>query len=305
MPRLLDRILLGAILTMAAPVVAQPLDQTPRLAVISAFPPEWLALQEGLDAPVEHVVNGNRFLTGRLADQDVVLFLSGISMVNAAMTTQLALDRFEIEGIVFSGIAGGVDPDLAIGDVVVADNWGQYLETVFARETDGDFAIPPWMSSDFSNYGMIFTRSVGVVSEAAPDGEDKFWFASDAGYLEVARQIAQTVSLDNCNTDNACLGQEPKIVVGGNGVSGSSFVDNADFRDYVFETFEARVLDMESAAVAHVAHANALPFIAFRSLSDLAGGGDAENELPTFFSLAATNSAAVVTAFLEALPAPE
>jgi adenosylhomocysteine nucleosidase len=45
-----------------------------------------------------------------------------------------------------------------------------------------------------------------------------------------------------------------------------------------------------------------VPFIAFRSLSDLAGGGEGANEMGTFMSLAAGNSAALVTAFLEALP---
>ncbi|RPI92993.1 MAG: phosphorylase, partial [Chloroflexi bacterium] len=61
-------------------------------------------------------------------------------------------------------------------------------------------------------------------------------------------------------------------------------------------------LDMESAAVAHVAYVNNVPFIAFRSLSDLAGGGPGENEISTFFQLAADNSANVVIAFLERLP---
>jgi adenosylhomocysteine nucleosidase len=81
-------------------------------------------------------------------------------------------------------------------------------------------------------------------------------------------------------------------------------VDNAAYREWVWQTFEADSLDMESAAVAHVAYANSVPFIAFRSLSDLAGGGPGENELPTFFLLAADNSATVVAAFLENLPAP-
>jgi adenosylhomocysteine nucleosidase len=57
---------------------------------------------------------------------------------------------------------------------------------------------------------------------------------------------------------------------------------------------------METAAVAHVAYVNALPFIAFRSLSDLAGGGTGPNELPLFMELAADNSATVVTAFVAA-----
>jgi adenosylhomocysteine nucleosidase len=59
---------------------------------------------------------------------------------------------------------------------------------------------------------------------------------------------------------------------------------------------------MESAAVAHVAYANDVPFIAFRSLSDLAGGGEGENQMGTFFQIAADNAAAVVRAFLKDAP---
>jgi adenosylhomocysteine nucleosidase len=51
-----------------------------------------------------------------------------------------------------------------------------------------------------------------------------------------------------------------------------------------------------------VAYVNATPFIAFRCVSDLAGGGEGENELGTFLELASTNSAIVVRAFLRALP---
>jgi adenosylhomocysteine nucleosidase len=58
---------------------------------------------------------------------------------------------------------------------------------------------------------------------------------------------------------------------------------------------------METAAVAMVAHANDRPFIAFRSLSDLAGGGPGENEMRVFLDLAADNSARVVVSFLRTL----
>ena len=71
---------------------------------------------------------------------------------------------------------------------------------------------------------------------------------------------------------------------------------------YTFETFGARVLDMESAAVAHVAYANGVPFIAVRSLSDLAGGGEGENQIEVFMGLAAKNSAVVVQSLLQAIP---
>ena len=68
------------------------------------------------------------YIVGKLQGKDVVLFLSGVSMVNAAMTTQAAIDHFKITRIVFSGIAGGTNPTLHAGDVVVADRWSEYLE---------------------------------------------------------------------------------------------------------------------------------------------------------------------------------
>ncbi len=116
---------------------AETLDSTPRNAVMSAFAPEWSALRAAMTDPRGHAVNGTTFVTGRLEGRDGVLLPTGVSMVNAAMTTQLVLDRFNVERIVFSGIAGGVDPGLNIGDVVVASRWGQYLEAVFARATPG------------------------------------------------------------------------------------------------------------------------------------------------------------------------
>ena len=283
----------------ASPALAEPLDPTPRTAVISAFEPEWVALQTAMTSEASFTVNGNRYLTGTLGGRPVVLFLSGVSMVNAAMNTQVVLDRFNIERIVFSGIAGGVDPDLAIGDVVVPAEWSEYLESVFARESDGHFSLPPWMSpGGLPNYGMIFPQPVGVVSARSPEVEHRQWFPADPDLLATAEAVAASLDLAACNAANACLETPPKIVVGGNGVSGPAFVDNAAFREWAFDTFSARVLDMESAAVAHVAYANEVPFIAFRSLSDLAGGGAGSNEMATFMSLAASNSAAVVEAFL-------
>ena len=281
---------------------AELLDQKPRIAVASAFEPEWTVLKSAIEEPTEHMVNGRSFITGKLAGKDVVLFLSGISMVNAAMNTQIALDRFSLTAIVFSGIAGGVDPALNIGDVVIADQWGQYLETVFARETPQGFAIPPWMEKgDFASYGMMFPRSVGVTrKDGAP--EKRFWFASDPQLLAVARKVASEVELAECADEKTCLSHKPKIIVGGNGVSGQAFVDNARFREYVSATFQAKVLDMESAAVAHVAYANGVPFLVVRSLSDLAGGGNGANEIMTFLALASRNSAAVVKAILNEMP---
>lgn len=292
--------LLAALLLILASLplqAAERLDPVPRIAVMSAFAPEWTVLKAAAQEPRSHMVNGIEFVTGRLSGRDVVLFLSGISMVNATMSTQIALDHFDVTGIVFSGIAGGVDPALKLGDVVVADQWSQYLEATFARDLgNGQYALPPWKKAVLPNYGMIFPSAVEVRrADTAP--EQRLWFPVDPGMMAAAARL-RDVPLNHCAAANTCLGHRPRLVIGGNGVSGQAFVDNADFRAYVFATFQAQVLDMESAAVAMVAYANRVPFIAFRSLSDLAGGGDGANEMATFMALASGNSAAVVQHFL-------
>ena len=276
-------------------------DDVARTAVMSAFAPELAQLTGGLTGTSTHTLNGVKFATGTLAGREVVLFLSGISVVNAAMTTQLALDHFNVERIVFSGIAGGVDPARHIGDVVIADRWGQYLEHLYARKIEDGWQTIPFFEYPYANFGMMFPRSITVTRAGAEAPETRFWFPVDDALLAAARAVAAKVELERCTVTDGCLQQVPEVVVGGTGVSGGAFIDNAAFREYVFETFGARVLDMESAAVAHVAYANGVPFIAVRSLSDLAGGAG-ENQMEVFLGLAAGNAATVVKALLRALP---
>lgn len=279
------------------------LDNVPRVAVESAFDAELELLLGETRIEKQYVIDGTTYYLGRARGNDVVMYLSGVSMVNAAMKTQSPADYFNIERIVFSGIAGGVNPSLHIGDVTVPAQWSQYLEAYFARETEeGVFTPPSWVELQWPNFGMIYPSSVSVVQEGGePDVyKEMFWFPVDPEMLAVAEKVAASVDLAQCTSDGVCLSHDPVVKVGGNGVSGQAFVDNANFRDYAWRTFQADALDMETSAVAQVAYTNRIPYIAFRSLSDLAGGGPGENEIGTFFQLAADNSANLVLAFLEA-----
>jgi adenosylhomocysteine nucleosidase len=241
-----------------------PADQTSYLVVMSAFPPELTRLLEEATVKDTVVVGGCTCNVGTLAGTDIILVLSGIGLANAAATTRAVLGNFNVTAIVFSGIAGGINPGLRIGDVTVPARWGQ---------ADGDLD---------------------------PNDED-FWIPVDTAMLEVARRIAATVPLDNCTPDSTCLEHDPQVITDGNGISNSFFVDDAEYRQWLWETFEANAVDMETSAVARVAHSNGVPYIAFRSLSDLAGGGPGENEIETFFQLAADNAAAFVLVFLDTL----
>lgn len=278
------------------------LDETPRIAVMSAFSTELALLLSEAEIETTYVLQGVTYHVGTLKGNDVVMFLTGVSMVNAAMTTERVLNYFNIERIVFSGIAGGVNPNLHIGDVVVPAQFGEYLESYLVREVDSEWQPPPYWTPEFPNYGMIFPSSTDVILPGSdPDIYSvQFWFPVDPDMLAVAEQVAQSVALVQCNAENVCLEHAPVVVTGGNGVSGQSFVDNAEFREYVWSTFQADALEMETAAVAHVAANHGVPYLAFRSLSDLAGGGPGENEIRTFFQIAADNSALILLTFLEA-----
>lgn len=289
---------------------ARLLDPVPRIAVVTAFPPEWAALVDGVEDAAAIEVNGLTILTGTLAGKPIVLMQSGISMVNAAMNLQLLIDRFVIRTIVFSGIAGGVDPELAVGDVCVPEKWGQNFEVAFARSTSDGFAPPTGLpgGTDLPGHGALFPRDV-LVGNADDAVAERRWFRADADLVALAGQVGARLRLERClpaSDDGVphCLEHQPRVVIGGNGVSGSAFVDNAQYRQYLATVFQARVVDMESAAVAQVAYANQLPFVVFRSVSDLAGGDAGPNQMLTFMGLAASNSAHLVRAFVAAMPAP-
>jgi adenosylhomocysteine nucleosidase len=229
--------------------------------------------------------------------------MSGISMVNAAMKAQMVVDCFKADRIVFSGIAGGANPDLGIGDVVIPAQWSEYLESVFARRSGGTYTLPAFLpAASALNFGMIFPEPVQIIGPGG-DLENHKWFAADSDLLAAARAVAVSTVLRDCDPgSDRCLGRKPRIIVGGNGVSDQAFIDNAEFRDWARSAFQADAVDMESAAVAHVAYTNHVPFLAIRSLSDMAGGDADENQMKSFQSLAASNSVAVVRALIEALP---
>jgi adenosylhomocysteine nucleosidase len=292
--------------TLASPAGAAPrsgkLDPTPRIAVISAFEPELIELRAAVAHRRTVSVNGVGFSLGTIGGKPVVLFESGMSLVNAAMNTQLALDRFTVTRIVFSGVAGGADPDLGVGDVVAPERWAQYLEASFARADGSGFVPPPFDDGPtVANYGMIFPHAVEVRRAGEAKPLRKLWFAADPAMLATARTALAGLALDRC-VGAVCLASAPRVKVGGAGVSGTVFMDNAAFRAYVANTFEAEAIDMETAGVAQVAYANGTPFLGFRALSDHAGADPGPNPVFRYLAIAAHNSAKTVLAFIKASP---
>jgi hypothetical protein len=107
------------------------------LAIVSALPDELAALQARLDVDHTQTLAGRTLHRGRLAGHDAILVLCGVGKVAAATTTALLLDRFDVGELLFTGVAGGIGPGVAVGDVVVAD-------TLLQHDMDASPLFPRW-----------------------------------------------------------------------------------------------------------------------------------------------------------------
>lgn len=265
----------------AAGYTGTRVSKSPVCLVMYAFGEEGRELSSHMSVEKQERILGRQVRVGQLSGKQVVLAGSGVGMTNAAMTLQRLIDEFHPTVIVFSGIAGAIDSSVHVGDIVVASTWSQHdYGYVGAKgfETDTLWA-----------YSAARDTTVGLTE-----------FRVDEQLLGIARQLlADTLALDSIGV------RKPRLLIGGVGATGNAFIDSKEKREWLTTTFGAKVVDMESAAIAHVATSNGIPFLVFRSASDLAGGSGsatAESELNRFFKIAAKNSATVVMRFLERLP---
>lgn len=90
------------------------------IAIIAAMEEEAAALKGRLEGIHTIAEAGGVFHKGKLGGKDVVLLECGIGKANSALTTALLIDKFKPELIIHYGAAGGLDPELQIGDIVVA-----------------------------------------------------------------------------------------------------------------------------------------------------------------------------------------
>jgi adenosylhomocysteine nucleosidase len=97
-----------------------------RTAIVSAMHEELSAVLELLPDERKQVAGGREFWVGHLHGQEVVAVLSRIGKVAAATTAVALIERFGVDRIVFTGVAGGLAPGVNRGDVVVADAFLQH-----------------------------------------------------------------------------------------------------------------------------------------------------------------------------------
>ncbi|MBB6636423.1 5'-methylthioadenosine/adenosylhomocysteine nucleosidase [Cohnella thailandensis] len=92
------------------------------IGIIGAMQEEIDLLHAQMNDRVEMNRSGIVFYSGSLNEKPVVLCKSGVGKVNAAAYTQVLIDRFNVNQVIFTGVAGAVDPDLNIGDIVISSS---------------------------------------------------------------------------------------------------------------------------------------------------------------------------------------
>ncbi len=109
------------------------------LGVISALPEELAHLSDR--SGDSHEIGGLGFWRGQIAGRQAVFVESGAGKVNAGVAAALLLDRFGCRALLLCGVAGGLDPGLGVGDIVIATSHIQHDYGL--EKEDGFVAIQP------------------------------------------------------------------------------------------------------------------------------------------------------------------
>jgi adenosylhomocysteine nucleosidase len=249
----------------------------PVTLILGAFGQEVRLLDEAVQGAKVQQVRGLKFTTGLLGGRQVVICLSGIGKVNAAMTVTAAIVKFEPAEVIFTGIAGGVNPELRPGDIVLGARVGQH-----------DYG-------DLTEAGM----KVGPTRSPITNRRNPVLFPADERLLALASAAAKEVKWQPVS-----LGEQTRVprVQAGTIVTGDVFVASESKSKSLRQDLQADATEMEGAAVAQVCYQFGVPCLVIRSLSDNADSRAME-DLRKFQGQAAHNSAALVEAVVARLAA--
>lgn len=121
-----------------------------KIAVIGAMEQEVELLRNALTNTETQTIANSEYTTGTYEGKEVVLLKSGIGKVNAAMSTTILLHTFKPDVVINTGSAGGYDPALEVGAVVISDEVRHHDVdvTIFGYEMGQVPQMPPAFKSD-------------------------------------------------------------------------------------------------------------------------------------------------------------
>ena len=220
------------------------------LGVISALPEEFAHLSDR-SSPT-HRIGGLSFWRGQIAGREAVFVESGSGKVNAGVATALLLDRFDCRALLLCGVAGGLDPALGVGDVVVGTSHVQH---------------------DYGTHREGYFQTIQPGSRPSRGSTD--WlpgYPESEALVTRLREAATGLTLEPLPVEVRAGGRTPSVHFGPI-LTGDCFINAEDHRQRLHKEFAGLAVEMEGGAVAQVARRwnHDIPFVNVRCLSDLAG----------------------------------
>lgn len=203
------------------------------LAVMGALDEEVEHLRSEMKISDETVHAGIEVIHGQFKDVEIVLAKSGIGKVNATICTQMLIDLHKPKAMLFSGVAGGLLPNMQIGDVIIASHLIQY---------DMDLTAFGRRHGELPGRDRMIESDPNMVNETAE--------AFDIVFPEP--------------------GMGPNLMLG-TVASGDRFIDDPKTLRWLQREFAALATEMEGAAFGYTCYLNEVPFVVIRGLSDTAG----------------------------------
>ena len=243
------------------------------LGLICAIPDEIAHFGPSFTETSTRTLAGLTFREGTLEGRPTVMVESGIGKVNAAVVATLLAEIFGCHALLFSGVAGGLDPALGIGDVVIATKLVQhdYGALIEGRIKPYQPGVPP-----------------------LPGFDETHGYALSAGLEAKVRAALEGIALPPF--DAKATGAEPRVpkIHFGTILTGDTFLNCEATRERLHRDFgSAMAIEMEGAAVAQVAERYGIPSLVVRSLSDLAGA-ESHMDFAAFCGAAAEGAAMLI-----------
>ena len=91
------------------------------IGIIGAMESEVAQLTERMEQVQIVSGAGMKFYQGVLAGKEVVVVQCGVGKVNAALCTQFLADKFQVTAIINTGIAGSLQAEINIGDIILSE----------------------------------------------------------------------------------------------------------------------------------------------------------------------------------------
>ena len=226
-----------------------------RVGIMSAMREEIDALIQEMSLTQKISLGGRTFYVGKLFRQEVVIVFSHWGKVAASITATQLINSFDIGELIFTGVAGSIDSQVNIGDLVVGSELIQH-------DMDASPLYPPQ------------TLPVINLRELATQDSDKLELAAKNTITTLASELDSDIvsefKLQNSRLHSGLI------------LTGDQFVSDQKTAESLKHKFkEAICVEMEGAAVAQVCHAYNIPFSVLRIISDKADD-NANIDFPKF-----------------------